>query len=145
VYTGGIAGGTGGAAGMTGGIIGEDMIVGGFADVGGASADMLFVRNATLLSRAFNAPVDGGVRPPAAGSISSSHAPHLVTESTYATSESLSLSESFHFNSAADIVDAVISINISASLCVNMLCLHALFCALLIWFSSILNILYIKV
>ena len=48
----------------------------------GASAEILFVRKATLLSRAFNAPVEGGVRPPAAGSISSSHAPHVVTEST---------------------------------------------------------------
>jgi hypothetical protein len=137
-----VGGGTG--TGTTG-LIGVDGIEGvcGFADVGGASADMLFVRNATLLSRAFNAPVDGGVRPPAAGSISSSHAPHLVTESTYATSESLSLSESFHFNSAAAIVDVVISIIISASFCVNILCLHALFCALLIWLSSVLNILYL--
>ena len=50
--------------------------------VGGASAAMLLVRNVTLLSRAFNAPVDGGVSPPAAGSISSSHGPHFVTEST---------------------------------------------------------------
>ena len=83
-YAGGVTGtvGIGGIEGTTGGIIGDWIIVAGFDAVGGASAEILFVRKATLLSRAFNAPVEGGVRPPAAGSISSSHAPHVVTEST---------------------------------------------------------------
>lgn len=48
----------------------------------GASAELLLVRNVTLVLRAFNACVVGCDKPPAAGSISSPQAPHLCTEST---------------------------------------------------------------
>ncbi len=49
---------------------------------GGANAAMLLVRKATFVPRAFNGLVPGADIPPAAGSISSSQAPHLRTEST---------------------------------------------------------------
>jgi len=49
---------------------------------GGASAAMLLVRKVTFAPRAFNALGVGAEMPPAAGSISSSQAPHLSTEST---------------------------------------------------------------
>ena len=78
VIVGGVAG-VAGAAGTPGlpGVAG----VAGIA-LGGASAEILFVRNATLLLRVFNGCVVGCDKPPAAGSISSSQAPHLCTEST---------------------------------------------------------------
>jgi len=50
---------------------------------GGASADMLLVRSLTFESRALSACVVCACRPPAAGSMSSSQAPHWNTESTY--------------------------------------------------------------
>lgn len=49
---------------------------------GGASAAMLLVRKVTFAPRAFNALGVGAEMPPAAGSISSSQAPHSSTEST---------------------------------------------------------------
>ena len=82
VTGGGVTGG--GATGTTGGV-GTTGWTGAAATGGagvGASAEKLLVRTVTLLLRAFNAPVEGGVKPPAAGSISSSHAPQLLTEST---------------------------------------------------------------
>jgi len=122
-----VTGGAGGA-GVTG-TTGED--VAGAAGVGGASAEILFVRNETMLLRAFSAPVDGAVSPPAAGSISSSHAPHSVTESTYATSELL-----FATATLEAVTNKNINIKISVNFCVCTSCLHAWVIVLLIWFSS---------
>lgn len=67
-------GGTGvpGTMGFTGVPPGED----------GASAAILLVRKVTFALRAFNALGVEVEMPPAAGSISSSQAPHLRTEST---------------------------------------------------------------
>ena len=92
--TGGVA--PGGAAGMAGiagtaGVVGVEGIAGtagtagtaGLLGLCGASAAMLLVRKVTLLSRAFITGLEDCCSPPAAGSISSSQAPHLVTESTY--------------------------------------------------------------
>ena len=74
---GGVTGGDGGVTGTTCGTIGVDGELNTTGEgAGGASAEMLLVRTLTFASRGFNAPVDGGVKPPAAGSISSSQAPH---------------------------------------------------------------------
>ena len=52
----------------------------------GDSAAMLLVRNESFDERAFNGCVPASCKPPAAGSISSAHAPQLCTESVYAVS-----------------------------------------------------------
>ena len=95
---GGVAPGGAGVVGAVGinGLTGDVGITGtgtgvpgttGLSDVplpgaGGASAAILLVRKATFVPRAFNGLVPGEDMPPAAGSISSSQAPHLRTEST---------------------------------------------------------------
>jgi len=78
---GGVTGGTGGITGTTGGTMGA---VGELKVTAacGASAAILLMRSDTFGSRAFNALVLAGVIPPAAGSMSSSQAPHWCMEST---------------------------------------------------------------
>jgi len=90
---GGITGGGTGAPGRSIGFDGEA--------AGGASAEKLLVRKMSLLLRAFKGLVVGADKPPAAGSISSPQAPHLSTESTYATSDF------FAFDPSAADTDAV--------------------------------------
>ena len=72
------AGGAIGAADIAGtaGVVGVAGTAG-TAGLCGANAETLLVRNDTLLSRAFNTCDEDCCRPPAAGSISSSQAPHL--------------------------------------------------------------------
>ena len=86
-----------GIPGLTGVIVGNDGVTGvGAGGVGiagmtmspgtlrGDSAAILFVRRDNFAERAFNGCVPAASMPPAAGSMSSSQAPQLCTESTYA-------------------------------------------------------------
>lgn len=79
VGIGGLTGCVGGRCGT--GAPGSTMVLVGTSGVG-ASAAMLLVRKVTLAPRAFSALGVGAEMPPAAGSMSSSQAPHLSTEST---------------------------------------------------------------
>ena len=89
-----------GIPGLTGVMVGIAGVVGTGVGIGGGdcgiaispgtllgdSAAMLLVRNESFDERTFNGCVPASCKPPAAGSISSSHAPQLCTESLYAVS-----------------------------------------------------------